>query len=62
MPCGSVDEKLCDLRTVRLVRRQRQDHLHRADQPVLGKRTQQQPAALLDVDRNGLEDAAPLLM
>ena len=31
-----MNEELCDLRTVRLIRRQGEDHLNRSDQPALG--------------------------
>jgi hypothetical protein len=57
-----VDEELCDLGAVRLVRRQRKDHLHRADQLPVGESRQDQPAALLDLGRPGFEDAARVLV
>ena len=52
----------CDLRTVRLVRWQREDYLNRADHLALGKRTKKQPAALLELGGHGFECAARLLM
>ena len=36
----AVDEELCDLGAVRLVRRQREDHLHRADEVAVGEGSQ----------------------
>jgi hypothetical protein len=49
LACGTVDEKLRDLAAVRLIGRQREDHLNRPDQPAFGKRTEKQPAAVLDL-------------
>ena len=57
-----MDEQLGDLATVRLVRRQREVDLNRADQPALGKCGEQQPAVLLDFVRNPFECAARLLL
>ena len=57
-----MDQELCDFRTVRLVRRQREDHLNRADECAIGKRGQEQPAALIDLDGKAFERAARLRM
>ena len=54
LACGAVDEELRDLAAVRLVRRQREDHLNGADQLAVGERSEQQPAALLDLGGKGL--------
>jgi hypothetical protein len=57
-----VNEELCELPAVRLVRWQREDHLNRADQGAIRKRTEQQPAAALDLVRHGFECFACLLV
>jgi hypothetical protein len=56
-----VDEKLGDLPTVGLIRWQCEDHLNRADEPAVGKSTEKQPAALLDLGCKGFECGAGLL-
>jgi hypothetical protein len=62
LACGAVDEELCDLGTVRLVRWQGEDYLNRADQPTLGKRTKKQPPAVLDLGGEGFECGSRLLV
>jgi hypothetical protein len=57
-----MDEEFCDLRTVRLVRWQSDDYLNRADQPALCKRTENQPAALLDLAGHDFECGSRLLV
>jgi hypothetical protein len=37
-------------------------YLHRADQPAVGKRTEKQPAALLDFGGHGFEYGSRLLV
>jgi len=50
------------LGAVRLVRRQCEDHLHRADQLAVGEGSQKQAAALLDLGGDVFERAARLLV
>ena len=53
-----MDEQLRDLRPVRLVRRQRQDHLNRADELVACEGRQDQPAPLLGLGHEAREGLA----
>jgi hypothetical protein len=62
LACGAVDEELGDLSTVRLVWGQCEDHLNRADQPAIGKRSEKQPVALLDIHGHGFEYTARFLV
>ncbi len=57
--CRAVDEQLRDLGSVWLVRRQREDDLHRADQLTVGEGREQEPASLLRVVRYRFEHVAP---
>jgi hypothetical protein len=61
-PCGAVDEELCDLRAMRLVRRERENHLNRADDPANGKRGKQQPATRFDLGGHDFECGARVLV
>ncbi len=47
---------------MRLVRRQREDYLNRADQLPLGKRSEKQPSALLDLGGDRFERGSRLLV
>ena len=58
----AADEQLGDLAAVRLVRRQREHDLHRADELAVVERGQDQPAALLGVGDEALERRARLLV
>ena len=60
--CRAVDEQLCDLGAVRLVRRQCEHHLHRADYVAVEKGGKKQTAALVDLLRNHIECATCLLV
>jgi hypothetical protein len=62
LACRAVDEELGDLSTVRLIRWNREVHLHRADHPAVGKHSKKQPAALLDLRGHGFECGARFLM
>jgi hypothetical protein len=59
-PHRAADEKLCDLAAVRLVGRQRKDHLHGADDDAVQERRQQQPPTLLDVLGEAVERGSRL--
>jgi hypothetical protein len=59
---GAANEELCDLRAVRLVRRQREDHLHRADQLTFRERREQQPTAGVDFPGHRFERGTRLLV
>ena len=58
----AMDEELRDLRPVRLVRRQREDHLHRPDEVAVGERREDQPAALLDLGGEAFERGSCVLV
>jgi hypothetical protein len=61
-PAGlAVNEELCDLGTVRLIRRQREDHLHRPDEVAVDEGSQNEPAALLGLGDKALECTTCLL-
>ena len=57
-----MNEKLCDLRAVWLVRRQRDDHLHRPDEDAVGESGEEQPPALLDLGGEPFERAPRILV
>ncbi len=56
-----MDEQLCDLGAVRLVRRQCEHQLHGADYSTVEEGGKKQTAALVDLLRNHIECAACLL-
>jgi hypothetical protein len=55
------NEELRDLAAVRLVRREGEDDLHRADEVAVGEGGEQQPTPLVDLGGKAFERAARLL-
>ena len=56
-----MNEELGDLAAVRLIRRQREDHLHGADQVAVDEGSQKKPVALLGLGDEAFEGTARVL-